>query len=204
MLNFSYKLLAIHDCWCVNESGEEIEGSRVEFGEDIDGVEKFNCDKPTEAPFVPQGPCDKERQLINARNQAKSNYRSSFWSKPKLEFVPICTEDGFYQALQCDERGICWCLTSVGNEIPGTRVSTRSFFGTKPKPQCDNFSPQNGPCSQMKTQANFPTHLECDKTGYFEEVQCMTPTNCYCVDKTTGVCFYYLKRCAFWAALWLS
>ena len=194
MFCLSYKLLAIHDCWCVNDNGEEKEGSRVEFGEDMDGVEKFNCNEPTEAPFVAQGPCDKERQLVNARNQAQQGQRSSFWGgAPKMEHVPACEGDGFYTPLQCDSRGTCWCLTSVGNEIPNTRVNTRGFFSAKPKPNCAQFVAQtsgptatSGPCSTMKTQANFPTHLQCDANGFFEEVQCMTPSNCYCVDKMTG------------------
>ena len=177
--------MAIHDCWCVDENGVEKEGSRIAFGEDIAGVEAFDCDKPTEAPFVVEGPCAKERAEVIARNQLKQTApRSFFSSAPALETVPICKDDGFYESVQCDNRGTCWCLTTVGNEIPGTRVNTRGFFA-KPKPNCNLFQ-DGGPCARLKTQANFPTHLQCDQDGYYEEVQCMTPTNCYCVDKLTG------------------
>ena len=177
--------MAIHDCWCVDENGVEKEGSRIAFAEDIAGVEAFDCDKPTEAPFVVEGPCAKERVEVIARNQMKQAApRSFFSSAPALETVPTCKDDGFYESVQCDNRGTCWCLTTVGNEIPGTRVNTRGFFA-KPKPNCNLFQ-DGGPCARLKTQANFPTHLQCDQDGYYEEVQCMTPTNCYCVDKLSG------------------
>ncbi|KAB0371896.1 hypothetical protein FD755_016834 [Muntiacus reevesi] len=36
-------------------------------------------------------------------------------------FVPSCRLDGEYQAVQCQGGGLCWCVDSRGQELPGTR-----------------------------------------------------------------------------------
>ena len=41
--------------------------------------------------------------------------------RPQLEWVPDCDESGFYKPLQCHKNGFCWCSTSIGNEISGTK-----------------------------------------------------------------------------------
>lgn len=37
-------------------------------------------------------------------------------------FAPECDLDGNYKPLQClESSGVCWCVDSQGQEIPGTR-----------------------------------------------------------------------------------
>lgn len=36
-------------------------------------------------------------------------------------YVPSCRPDGEYQAAQCQGKGLCWCVDSRGQELPGTR-----------------------------------------------------------------------------------
>lgn len=51
--------------------------------------------------------------------------------KPVKE-IPRCTPDGFFDKVQCDINGECWCSDLDGNEINGTRKNTRE----NGKPHC--------------------------------------------------------------------
>ena len=51
----------------------------------------------------------------------KKSFKSWNRRPPQLEWVPDCDESGFYKPLQCHKNGFCWCSTSVGNEISGTK-----------------------------------------------------------------------------------
>lgn len=47
-------------------------------------------------------------------------------------FVPKCKPDGQYDDMQCMEAlGLCWCVDTYGNEIPGTRI--------RGEPKCHNL-----------------------------------------------------------------
>ena len=38
-------------------------------------------------------------------------------------YIPQCTETGYYESMQCyGSIGACWCVTSTGEEILGTRM----------------------------------------------------------------------------------
>ena len=40
-----FQLHTIHDCWCVDENGEELDESRVAFATDTASASAFNCEK---------------------------------------------------------------------------------------------------------------------------------------------------------------
>ncbi|KAL5018337.1 hypothetical protein ScPMuIL_004059 [Solemya velum] len=45
-------------------------------------------------------------------------------------FVPLCTEDGYYQHTQCERHtGECWCVDLNGNEVNGTRTHEHPHCG---------------------------------------------------------------------------
>ena len=89
------------------------------------------------------------------------------------QYIPDCDENGKYISEQCyaflavhacwcvDENGIekedfrvqfgemdnpCWCSTSIGNEIYGTKQYFADFFGRMTKPNCDIYA-DGGPCN---------------------------------------------------------
>ena len=53
------------------------------------------------------------------------------------------------------------------------------------KPNCDIYA-DGGPCNKVKQKPEFSNIVKCDSDGLFEEIQC-TESNCYCVDKITGI-----------------
>ena len=53
------------------------------------------------------------------------------------------------------------------------------------KPNCDIYA-DGGPCNKLKQKPEFSSIVNCDSDGFFEEIQC-TESNCYCVDKNTGM-----------------
>lgn len=189
-----YAFLAVHDCWCVDKNGIEKEKSRVQFG-DINNPNgdpsEFSCEEVE--IFEATGACKKVADEVNQRNSVRStvSQQQSFgifsWNRrpPQLEWVPDCDESGFYKPLQCHKNGFCWCSTSVGNEISGTKRYSADFFGRMTKPNCDMYA-DGGPCNKLKQKAEFSSIVNCDSDGFFEEIQC-TESNCYCVDKNTGV-----------------
>ncbi|KAK2143935.1 hypothetical protein NP493_4360g00001, partial [Ridgeia piscesae] len=87
-------------CWCVNEDGAEVDGTRKGPGEGPVECEEGKYAKPT-------GPCHvalaRTRPLLGA-------------------YVPQCTDDGKYQKRQCHgSTGYCWCVNEDGAEVDGTR-----------------------------------------------------------------------------------
>ncbi|XP_075125694.1 saxiphilin-like [Leptodactylus fuscus] len=87
-------------CWCVHENGDEILGSRTRQADLICGEAAAK-------------PCTKERQ------------KAFSGGRPLLgAFVPQCDEKGKYKSRQCHgSTGYCWCVTTDGKEIPGTRTT---------------------------------------------------------------------------------
>ncbi|XP_078692876.1 uncharacterized protein LOC144922725 [Branchiostoma floridae x Branchiostoma belcheri] len=105
-------------CWCVNDAGEEIMGTRVDAGESP------NCAGTPETTK-----CQLEREEMLSEGPLLGAY------------IPTCAEDGSYDVIQChDSTGHCWCVDREGEEILGTRV------GPQEDVVCDNdlASPKPG------------------------------------------------------------
>ncbi|KAM7075694.1 thyroglobulin [Molossus nigricans] len=82
------------ECWCVDSRGKELPGSRVRGG-------RPRC--PTE--------CEKQR----ARMQSLSGSQAAGSSL----FVPSCTSQGHFSAVQCFNSE-CYCVDAEGRAIPGS------------------------------------------------------------------------------------
>ena len=63
-------------------------------------------------PLAGLTPCLMER--LNAEGYSGSTLPG--------RFAPQCDRDGKYKPLQCHfSSGVCWCVDSNGQEVPGTR-----------------------------------------------------------------------------------
>ena len=66
--------------------------------------------------------CERQRKVGEKANENVAK-------KEDKVFVPSCESDGSFSSVQCDEsNGLCWCVSSDGEEIKDTRV--------KGKPKC--------------------------------------------------------------------
>ncbi|NXF03730.1 THYG protein, partial [Smithornis capensis] len=97
--------------------------------------------------------------------------------EPKDLFVPTCTKEGRYEEVQC-YAGECWCLDSMGKEVPGSRLRGK-------RPRCPTDCEKQRRSLQNLKQ-NLPAGSDlfipsCSKDGNFLPLQCYG-TNCFCVD----------------------
>ncbi|KAF7704087.1 hypothetical protein HF521_021159 [Silurus meridionalis] len=118
-----YKMLQCHGstghCWCVDNSGQEIEGTRT-----LPGAPTSNCNVPvTAAPAArPETVCERWRASL----------MEHYGGRPGPEhFLPKCDASGEFTPVQCyGETSYCWCVDKDGREVPGTRSHD------KVKPAC--------------------------------------------------------------------
>ncbi|KAM8921253.1 nidogen-2 [Pelodytes ibericus] len=176
----NYTPLQCHErtgyCWCVNEKGEEVEGSRTPPGRDSP-----QCTAQEEK----NTPCLAERRrLLEQWPRGARPVEGSF--------TPQCDEKGNYTPLQCHgSTGYCWCVNSNGEEVSGTKTPP----GSAP-PQCNIPQPTQRPqtvCERWKQSllehyGGNPTAEQyvpqCDAYGDFSPLQCHgTSGYCWCVDK---------------------
>ncbi|NXA15845.1 THYG protein, partial [Sapayoa aenigma] len=97
--------------------------------------------------------------------------------EPKDLFVPTCTKEGRYEEVQC-YAGECWCLDSLGKEVPGSRRQGK-------RPRCPTDCEKQRRNLQNLKQ-NLPAGSDlfipsCTEDGNFLPLQCYG-TNCFCVD----------------------
>ncbi|XP_060685148.1 uncharacterized protein nid2a isoform X3 [Hemiscyllium ocellatum] len=170
-------------CWCVDERGQEIPGTRTPPGS---GQPQCGQPEPVE---VPKTICEQHRERL----QAELSLRGS---QPFVgAYIPECDEQGNFKPLQCHgSTGYCWCVDERGQEIPGTRTPPGSG-----QPQCGQSEPVEGPktiCEQHRERLQAELSLrgsppfvgayipECDEQGNFKPLQCHGSTGyCWCVDE---------------------
>ncbi|XP_077995776.1 papilin-like isoform X2 [Glandiceps talaboti] len=150
-------------CWCVNDDGEEVPGTR-------------------RAPNEPQPICEELQVDTECRRQ-----RSDALRNPEPgQIIPECSEeDGGFKARQCwGNSGYCWCVNELGQEISGTRTGPHD-----PRPDCSDYQPaRDTPCRTERADALislFPDQFipECLDDGDYEPQQCYGFVNsCWCVD----------------------
>nr|UZF13196.1 saxiphilin [Phyllobates terribilis] len=134
-------------CWCLNENGEEIEGTRTP-----PGTKHLTCEDTADKP-----PCLKKRQkLLSAK------------PSPAV-FVPECDEKGNYRPEQ--SHVYTWCVDEYGEEVFGSR----NFPGKPPKPCVASDEPlcikeRNKVLGTTEPLlgAFVP---DCDEKGYFSPLQ---------------------------------
>ncbi|XP_043553581.1 uncharacterized protein nid2a isoform X6 [Chiloscyllium plagiosum] len=170
-------------CWCVDERGQEIPGTRTP-----PGTGQPQCGQPVPIER-PKTSCEHYRERL----QAELNLRGS---QPLVgAYIPQCDEEGNFRPLQCHgSTGHCWCVDEMGQEIPGTRIPP----GTG-QPQCGQPGPVERPktiCEQHRERLQAELSLrgsqpligayipECDEEGNFKPLQCHGSTgHCWCVDE---------------------
>lgn len=143
-------------CWCVDDSGTEVKGSKVR-GRPRCGKEKL---------------CKKRFDEI----------LSSFPATPLGLFVPKCLDDGGYRAIQChNSTGYCWCVDDFGNELAGTRVRGQQNCSASTDQKFTLCQNRYNHASEINERGR-PVPL-CKTDGSFKTTQCNSVTGeCWCVD----------------------
>ncbi|NXE89600.1 THYG protein, partial [Menura novaehollandiae] len=97
--------------------------------------------------------------------------------EPRDLFVPTCTKEGRYEEVQC-HAGECWCLDSLGKEVPGSRHQGK-------RPRCPtDCEKQRRNLKNLKQSLPAGSDIfipSCTEDGDFLPLQCYG-TNCFCVD----------------------
>ncbi|NWX34409.1 THYG protein, partial [Notiomystis cincta] len=97
--------------------------------------------------------------------------------EPRALFVPTCTKEGRYEEVQCS-AGECWCLDTLGKEVPGSRRQGR-------RPRCPTeCEKQRRDLENLRQSLPAGSDLfipSCTEDGDFLPLQCYG-TNCFCVD----------------------
>uniref|UniRef100_UPI00398F2778 uncharacterized protein nid2a isoform X2 n=1 Tax=Pristiophorus japonicus TaxID=55135 RepID=UPI00398F2778 len=168
-------------CWCVDEWGKEIPGTRT-----LPGNNQPQCGLP-ESIERPKTACEQHRERLQTE-------LSPHGSRPLIGIhVPECDEEGNFRTMQCyGSTGHCWCVDERGQEIPGTRTPP----GTS-QPRCGLQEPIKHPktaCEQYRERLQTELGLrgsqhligmhvpECDEEGNFRPMQCHSSTgHCWCV-----------------------
>eukprot|EP00794_Sanderia_malayensis_P014103 gene14103-15576_t len=157
------------NCWCVDEDGEEIDGTRTATGDPV-------CEK--KAPLTE---CQKQRQQFENRNE-KSGHRIVG------AFVPRCEEDGTFSPSQCHgSTGYCWCVTKNGTTLEHTKMRFN-------KPECKTILAGNITACEHRRQFIMSRHdgappkwhyvPQCDVSGSYTKQQCNKETgHCWCVNE---------------------
>ncbi|XP_073432663.1 saxiphilin-like [Dendrobates tinctorius] len=147
-------------CWCLNENGEEIEGTRTP-----PGTKHLTCEDTANKP-----PCLKERQkLLSAK------------PSPAV-FVPECDEKGNYRPQQ--SHVYTWCVDEYGEEVFGSR----NFPGKPPKPCEASGEPicikERNKVLSVTEPLRGAFLPDCDENGYFSPLQFHGSTgHSWCVTK---------------------
>ncbi|XP_033102480.1 papilin-like isoform X3 [Anneissia japonica] len=163
-------------CWCVDDYGVEIEGTRNPVKDSGRPVCEISV-----TPSPPQLLTLCEKQAKEAANNALLG-----------TFIPKCKENGEFEEVQCHE-GYCWCVDETGSKIPNSQSSKRGVI-----PQCQDYQVQvfttvasttasATKCLQQRRGAArkgiFGGYIpKCTEDGEFEPIQCDSDVTCWCVD----------------------
>ncbi|XP_033628590.1 papilin-like [Asterias rubens] len=152
-------------CWCVNENGEEVEGSRRG-----PGMGSPNCHGG------PQGPCP---TLISNMQSGLAN----------SGFNPQCTPNGMFVRVQCDGVAQCLCVNETTGDILKVlnEVPQDGDFDA-----CNDAHEELTPCQQHRnsvlSEEELDGHIryvpECTESGDYNQIQCYGDTgHCWCVNE---------------------
>ncbi|NXY86254.1 THYG protein, partial [Alcedo cyanopectus] len=143
------------ECWCLDTSGREIPGSRVQGKR-------------------PRCPTDCEKQRRNLQNLKQSLPAGSDL------FIPSCTENGDFLPLQCYGTN-CFCVDLNGKTIPGIREKAGNLMQC---PSACQLTAGQEFLKAVKLLLFNPSALsglssiylpQCDAEGAWRQVQCSGP-----------------------------
>ncbi|PFX15746.1 Equistatin [Stylophora pistillata] len=157
-------LRATGECWCVNNSGEEMKGTRT--------TGYLMCPSSAASPT----PCQEEYQE-----------RLRSWLLPGPH-IPQCSHQGLYEPMQC-YQSYCFCVNEHGVELVGSRIDI-----TEGKPKCSNGGSSLTSCQkQLQEAINLSPDPDkfvprCKYDGSYEDIQCHKPTGkCWCADRDGNI-----------------
>ncbi|XP_032883214.1 nidogen-2 isoform X28 [Amblyraja radiata] len=170
-------------CWCVNESGREIPGTRTP-----PGTGQIRCGS-AEQIEQPKNACARHHEQVQRELSAHGS------DPPVGVYIPQCDEEGNYQEMQChSSTAHCWCVDVEGQEVPGTSRGPGSG-----QPRCGQTAPTEAPkapCAEQRDQLQEELSIhrarpavgvyvpQCDALGNFKPLQCHGSTDqCWCVDE---------------------
>ncbi|OXB74632.1 UNVERIFIED_CONTAM: hypothetical protein H355_010158 [Colinus virginianus] len=143
------------ECWCLDTSGKEIPGSRVQG----------------ERPRCPSD-CEKQRRNLQSVKQSLSAGTDLF--------IPSCTKNGDFRPLQCYGTN-CFCVDLNGKTIPGIRGNTGKPVQC---PSACQVTAGQEFLKTLKLLLSDPNALsqlstvylpQCDTDGAWRQVQCSGP-----------------------------
>jgi len=113
-------------CWCVDEYGNELTGTRVRG--------TLNCSALTEPKLSLCHSRYNEASKVNERDQ----------------YVPRCESDGSHKQIQCNSAtGECWCVDGDGREKEETRKIGKPICDSQEAVKNCSLSPDPGPCEAL-------------------------------------------------------
>ncbi|XP_062904848.1 nidogen-2 isoform X5 [Mobula hypostoma] len=168
-------------CWCVDENGREIAGTRT-----APGSAQPRCGHPV-ANERSKSACEQQRE----QTQAEVSLRGPLVGL----HIPQCDEEGKFRLMQChSSTGYCWCVYENGQEVPGTRTAPGTgqprcgepVLTENSKPPCVELRDQvQAELSQSRPRPAVGVYVpQCDAEGNFKPLQCHSSTGqCWCVDE---------------------
>ncbi|XP_052252414.1 uncharacterized protein LOC127859050 isoform X2 [Dreissena polymorpha] len=130
-------------CWCVDPRGQEIKGTRMVF------------------PKVPD--CDFGSNLKSCVFQRVQHSQGLLGA-----YKPTCTDSGEYEPVQCHERE-CWCVDTLGNELPGSVKTDRTQLNCSPSTKGPILTATKAPVNNTSRPATSSTTkkpVDLPKPGY--------------------------------------
>ncbi|XP_022108407.1 uncharacterized protein LOC110988832 [Acanthaster planci] len=168
-------------------------GQTIRRGCDVCVCNGGNLTCTTKPCETNNGMCfDEQRRFVTTSTSFNRQYR------------PACNPDGTFRPIQCNPvHGVCFCVTTLGQVIPGTAVkqdtgspncspyttgNAWSFMAVYEPMDVPQTNTQTGSDPCIETTRNTDTHLtgyntpKCLRNGFFAPMQCDLHTGvCYCV-----------------------
>ncbi|XP_072125175.1 nidogen-2 isoform X11 [Mobula birostris] len=169
-------------CWCVDENGQEIAGTRT-----APGSAQPRCGLP--ASERPKSACEQQRERLQAE-------RSQHGPLVGL-YIPQCDDEGNFRSMQCHgSTGYCWCVYENGQEVAGTRTAPGTGQPRCEVPALTTGERRKTACEEQRerlqteltafgSEPRVGVHIsQCDDEGNFRPMQCQSSTgHCWCVDE---------------------
>ncbi|XP_059814006.1 nidogen-2 isoform X2 [Hypanus sabinus] len=169
-------------CWCVDENGLEITGTRT-----APGSAQPRCGLPDSER--PKSACEQQRERLETERSLHG---------PLLGVhIPQCDDEGNFRPMQChSSTGHCWCVYENGQEVPGTRTAPGTNQPRCVLPVLTSNERRKAACEKLRerlqtdmtmfgSEPRVGVHIpQCDDEGNFRPMQCHSSTgHCWCVDK---------------------